>query len=262
MSMDGSELQLFDTTRRESEMVHFDLVSDEYNDERILFMNTFGIQLKSIPVTNEDFDVRKEGGIQFSPLDDNLIALPFEFTNEDRDRKKYVTVWNWRSDTVLATFNDREYIDPMWTPDGQLLIWDRQGGLYQVSITDEAVSEPLLLFRAPEPVSFPALSHDGTRLVFSMARHLWICNRDGSGLIQLTAAREEGLEISPEWSPDDRFILLKAIDDGDELKDGALWIVAANADHVRLDRHARTAMPLTDRGGEHLRYIYGTLTWR
>jgi hypothetical protein len=262
MSMDGSELQLFDTTRRESEMVHFDLVPDEYNDERILFMNTFGIQLKSIPVTNEDFDVRKEGGIQSSPLDANLIALSFEFTTEDRDRKKSVMVWNWRTDRVLATFNDREYIGPLWTPDGQLLIWDRQGGLYQVSVTDEVVSEPLLLFQAPEPVSFPALSHDGTRLVFSMARHLWICNRDGSGLIQLTVAREEGLKIRPEWSLDDRFIQLKAVDDGDELNDGELWVVAANAGHVCRDRQARTVMPLTDRGGEHLRSIYGTLAWR
>ncbi len=226
-------------------------------------MNTNGTLLKSIPLTNEDFDVRKEGKIQFSPVDDNLIALQFEFTNEDRDRKKTVTVWNWRTGSVLGTFNDREYIGPLWTPDGQLLIWDRQGGLYQVSVVDEAVSEPLLLFRAPEPVSFPALSHDGTRLVFSMARHLWICNRDGSGLIQLTLAGKEGLEISPEWSPDDRFILLKAIDDdGDELEDGVLWVVAANADHVRLDRQARTAMTLTNRGGEHLRVIYGTLTWR
>jgi Tol biopolymer transport system component len=240
----------------------FRFVTDEYNYERILFMNTYGTQLKSIPITNENFDVHKERGIQLSPLNDNLAALPFEFTNEDRDRKKYVTVWNWRTDRVLATFNDREYIGPLWTPDGQLLIWDRQGGLYQVRVTDDGVSEPLLLFHAPEPVSYPALSHDGTRLVFSMTRHLWICNRDGSGLIQLTVAREEGFEIRPEWSPDDRFILLKAIDDGDELIDGELWVVAANAGHVCRDRQARTVMPLTDRGGEHLRSIYGTLTWR
>ncbi|MEJ2622210.1 MAG: hypothetical protein P8163_18755 [Candidatus Thiodiazotropha sp.] len=241
---------------------YISLYLERTDNNNILILDVNGNIVKSITVTNEDFDVRKEGAIVFSPLDDHLIALQFEYTDEARDRKKYVTIWNWQTGGVLKTFEDREYIHPVWTPDGHLLIWDREGGLYQARVEGDQVGEPQLLFRAPEPVSDPALSHDGTRLVFSMARHLWVCNLDGAELTQLTVPAHSGLEVSPVWSPDDRHIMLKSVSDGDELKDGSLWIIAADASNVRLKANSDSAMPVTDQDHDHLRYVYGTLTWR
>jgi hypothetical protein len=60
--------------------------------DNILILNVNGNIIKSIPVTNEDFDVRKEGAIVFSLLDDHLIALQYVYTDEASDRKKHVTV--------------------------------------------------------------------------------------------------------------------------------------------------------------------------
>jgi len=58
------------------------------------------------------------------------------------------------------------------------------------------------------PGANPSLSPDGTRLVFSLQDghrwHLFMMNRDGSDLVQLTEG--EHIDVQPTWSPDGRWI--------------------------------------------------------
>jgi len=57
--------------------------------------------------------------------------------------------------------------------------------------------------------TYPQLSPDGTRIVFQSNRsgsnQVWLMNRDGSGVVQLTDVASEGAE-TPEWSPDGSLI--------------------------------------------------------
>lgn len=79
----------------------------------------------------------------------------------------------------------------------------------------------LPLFAADPPVDrlfqvrdlYPHLSPDGTRIVFQSNRsgnnQIWLMNRDGSGLLQLTDVPGQGAE-TPVWSPDGRMIAYAA----------------------------------------------------
>ncbi len=55
----------------------------------------------------------------------------------------------------------------------------------------------------------PAISPDGTRVVFSMqagrSRHLFMMRLDGSDLVQLTD--ERSIDVQPAWSPDGQWIV-------------------------------------------------------
>jgi Tol biopolymer transport system component len=234
---------------------------EDRGETNIYILDSAGNQLVTIPFTDDSLDLRNEGAAQFSPIDNELIAFQYEYDAGDGalNESKRILVANWRQDQVLSVFSE-DYIHPRWTPDGNLLFFDLEGGVYRVDLTGETFNEPQLLYRLPGKVDDPALSHDGTRMAFSMARHLWVCNIDGTGLTQLTSPTTDGSEISPVWSPDNRYILFKSADDGDD--DGALWVIAADADHVRIDHRSNTAIPVKDAERDQLDHIYGTLTWR
>jgi len=87
-----------------------------------------------------------------------------------------------------------------------------------------ALVTPLLslpLFAAVPPATqlsqvkdlYPHLSPDGNRIVFQSNRsgsnQIWLMNRDGSGLSQLTEVAGEGAE-TPVWSPDGQLIAYAA----------------------------------------------------
>lgn len=61
--------------------------------------------------------------------------------------------------------------------------------------------------------SYPQLSPDGSQIVFQSNRNgtnqVWLMNRDGSGLVQITDVPGEGAE-TPVWSPDGEWIAYAA----------------------------------------------------
>ncbi len=66
--------------------------------------------------------------------------------------------------------------------------------------------------------STPRISPDGTRIAFGSSRtgamQIWMCNQDGSRLVQLTSMPAEAGVGSPRWSPDGRRIVFDVIRGG------------------------------------------------
>ncbi|MEW8625915.1 MAG: hypothetical protein AB2551_09200 [Candidatus Thiodiazotropha sp.] len=239
---------------------HWAYFFEQRGEKNLYIVDAAGNPLTTIPFDDERMDFYNEGAPQFSPVDNNVLVFQFEFDRGSLNDTKHVSVIDWQQGDVLKVFTDAEYISPRWTPAGDLLLWDRDGGVYMARVNGGSLGDPELLFQLPEAVIDPAISHDGTRMVFSMARHLWLCNLDGTGLTQLTAPGVDGFEQSPAWSPDDRYIVFKSSSDGE--RDGNLWVVASDADNVRIHELSNTAMPVKDDEQKSLAHIYGALTWR
>jgi Tol biopolymer transport system component len=69
-----------------------------------------------------------------------------------------------------------------------------------------------------------ALSPDGGKIVFEMAAgNLYVCNIDGSGLIDL------GRGERPQWSPDgSKIAFMISVDDGHRLLNADIYVIGAN----------------------------------
>jgi len=97
--------------------------------------------------------------------------------------------------------------------------WRCQSNVWEVRIQADGSATEL-----PEPViqsmrwdGHAHISPDGARIVFASARsgnvELWVCRRDGSEVVRLTALGGQGVG-SPCWSPDSRSIAYSASPDG------------------------------------------------
>ena len=110
-----------------------------------------------------------------------------------------------------ATANRSLNLHPNWSPDGKYLAYTT----YAPGYPDIYLAS---LFEARSPMrpaagnsdaqnSFPAISPDGTRIAFASTRpgggnmDIWVVNRDGSGLKNLTPNTKNSYESVPTWSP-------------------------------------------------------------
>ncbi|MCA9939331.1 MAG: PD40 domain-containing protein [Anaerolineales bacterium] len=97
-----------------------------------------------------------------------------------------------------------------FAPDGQEIVFSsRHAGSFQLYSINSNGGNP----RAIGPTHLgglyaPAISPDGRQIAFTAAQndeqHIWVMNRDGSGLRQLTTAPTDNQD--PTWSPDGRQI--------------------------------------------------------
>lgn len=83
-----------------------------------------------------------------------------------------------------------------WFSDGHLLLHKSR----QVYRYNTQTGMNTLVATFPQQVSDVIPSPDGSKLVFAMSGHLWISQRNGSELRQLTDS--DWFEDSPQWSPD------------------------------------------------------------
>jgi Tol biopolymer transport system component len=158
------------------------------------------------------------------------------------------------------TITDQEYTDPSWTSEGDLILWDLDGGAYRLATSQPSSDtgpRPEFLFDT-YPGSYHSLSPDGSKLLFLAEGHVWTIGMDGTALTQITTPQSAGFESKPEWSPDGRYILLKS-DERDN--SGALWIVASDGRDARVGESLPGVMPLRDGNGKLIDEAYGPMVW-
>jgi Tol biopolymer transport system component len=94
------------------------------------------------------------------------------------------------------------------SPDGRELFFDLLGDVYALDARQGGSARPVL--RGPAFETHPVVSPDGRLFAFlsdrSGSNNLWIANRDGTGLRQLSQDTGSAFYSSPAWSPDGRSV--------------------------------------------------------
>ena len=110
--------------------------------------------------------------------------------------------------TVRFTTDEVTWMSLDVSPDAKTIVFDVLGDLYTVPITGGAAT------RLTDGMAFdaqPRYSPDGTTIVFasdrSGAENLWLMDADGKNPRALTKG-DKGQYISPEWTPDGRYIVV------------------------------------------------------
>ena len=126
-------------------------------------------------------------------------------------------------DRVRTIASAPELDDPTFTPDGaSVTYWasepsDLNGGTLMMVPTSGSSAPEVFLPGRPGQDADPAWSPDGSQLTFRRrgkdGHNIWVVNRDGSGLTQLTTA--PGDDQDPSWSPDGRRIAFKSARNGE-----------------------------------------------
>lgn len=128
--------------------------------------------------------------------------------------------------SIDFTTSEGTWISLDLSPDGKTLVFELLGDLYMLPVSGGA-AKPLMTGMAYE--SQPRFSPDGKKLVFISDRNgadnIWIADADGANAYALSKDRHADW-ISPEWTPDGRFILAER---GSDVFGGReLWIYDSN----------------------------------
>jgi len=128
---------------------------------------------------------------------------------------------------------------PAWSPNGQRIVFQRDGLVYVTSATDS--SDALLAIG-----TYPAWSPDGRRIVFTSPDGISVMNADGSGITKLIShhfrldtdpAGDLGVG-KPAWSPDGTLIAFEHLGDGD-IQPAQIFVMNADGSNP----HTVTASP-------------------
>jgi Tol biopolymer transport system component len=127
---------------------------------------------------------------------------------------------------------------PAVAPRGKRLAYERinsDANVWLYALPGESTQPPLKVSASTQMEVSPQISPDGNRIVFASnrtgGREIWVCNRDGSNLVQLTSFGSAGAG-SPRWSPDGRRIAFDAA-------------LRGNVDIFVIDAQGGTPRPLT-----------------
>jgi TolB protein len=107
---------------------------------------------------------------------------------------------------------DTGLLNPAWSPDGSAIMFstgsmgtyddDMPEGNMDIYVVDPKGGTPLPLFVDPGSSIGGSWSPDGSRIVFysgaGSSWHIWVVDRGGAGLTQLTSG--QGVEINPSWT--------------------------------------------------------------
>ena len=110
------------------------------------------------------------------------------------------------SGLLQLTSDESDDREPAWSSDGHLIAFDHWGGIWVVNAADGSG-----LRQVTQIGAHPSWSPDGSKIVFTVigttgGAGIWLTNRDGSGLTQLTTTPLPALDDAPAWSPDGRHI--------------------------------------------------------
>ena len=157
---------------------------------------------------------------QFSPVDDSLLL--YRFVDEDTDKAGF-GVLDWTTGNYRILESDG-YQSVTWAPDGSIVL--SQGkDVYRIGYVGNDFTNRQLLFSTLNSASYLDVNAQGTKLVFTMAGHLFHANMDGTEAVQITAP-SNGFETHPVWSPDGRNITM--------MKGDRRYIISADSRNLRI----------------------------
>lgn len=230
---------------------------EDLDDDQLRFFDREGKRLATWQLHTDKIDYSPYHAIVFSP-DSSLVAFKVRDGNED-DKLK-VVVLDWKTGQFKSIFSDRDYSGMAWTPNGDLLLF-MESEIYRSHFSDNQFSDPEFLFSLNNNIpSHPQVSPNGQQIVFSLARHIWVVNIDGTQLRQLTAI-SDGFDSFPTWSPNGDFIIFQH--HAEDRSFGDIWIVAADAQQVPvwLDNDSPLALRVSKNRDNYVSQIFGPVFW-
>ncbi len=143
-------------------------------------------------------------------------------------------------------FGGQQVSDPALSRDGQRLAYSQgivREDIWHVELTNtgEVAGSPRELISSTRQDGYPQYSPDGIRIAFlsnrSGIRQLYVCDADGSNLVQLTSFAA-GVELPyPGWSPDGKSLCFTANVEGNQ---DVFWIDLRRGSPRRLTTEAST----------------------
>lgn len=190
-------------------------------DNRSLYHEQMNVERLDGTITSTFNVLGSINGVPKLSHDGQYIVAYQEYDNKS-DGTSGVRIFD-RQGNTLREFPG--YGDWAWLPDGRLVLGS--GGYFNV--TDASLQNPTLFASMSNWFDDPDVSPDGRRIAFSMVGHIWVVNIDGTGLKQLTIS--SGIETTPSWSPDGRYVVFKHYD-GSDNSCQKLYAVPADGERV------------------------------
>jgi len=161
---------------------------------------------------------------QFSPVNDNLLM--FRFLDADTQAAG-LAVLDWT--TGKYVYKEKgNYHSVAWAPDGTIIVSEyvfEAHSIYRLDFENREFPDWQKLFSTVNTAEYLEVNKQGTKLLFTMAGHVFHANMDGTDLVQITAP-SVGYELHPTWSPDGRHITL--------VKEGWRYIMSADSRNLRI----------------------------
>jgi Tol biopolymer transport system component len=111
--------------------------------------------------------------------------------------------------TIAFTTDEGSWISLDVSPDGKSILFELLGDLYTLPIGGGEAR------RITDGIAFdtqPRYSPDGSQIVFLSDRggveNIWVAKADGTAAKALTKEKIEGMFVSPEWTPDGKYIIV------------------------------------------------------
>ena len=196
------------------------------------------------------------GSVRVSPDGKRLTMMVRDGAKQD------IQVLEWQSGrTTSLTFGAAPYADPLWTPDGQSVIFDANDGNLYSAKADGSGQPQVLLKGDTTGQRIPwSVSPDGKRLAFMQLvvgdYQLWTISIGQEGGVLRAGMPEQFLkstatDVMPQFSPDGKWLAYRSNVSGmDQIYvrpasgQGGQWIVSTQA----------ATTPLWSRNGQDLLY--------